>query len=68
MQTNNETTTVGGILPTMRAMETGATVSFPLNKMHYVRSLAVQLGTITGRRYTTHIDRTTGVINVTRKM
>lgn len=66
IETNNAKEAVGGILPTLRVMETGDMVTFPINKMHYVRSVSVQLGTITGRRYSTHIDRKAGVIHVTR--
>lgn len=54
------------VRPTLKGMEVGEKVSFPLMQMKTVRVLASELGAIMERKYQTKADREARVITVTR--
>ena len=54
------------VRPTLKEMEVGEEVCFPLMQMKTVRVLASELGAIMERKYQTKADREARVIIVTR--
>lgn len=51
---------------TLRALEVGDSISFPIVKLMSVRAIASNLSLMMGRRYTTRVSRQERVIVVTR--
>lgn len=54
------------IQPTLKAMDVGATKTFSLTQLNGVRSSAVTIGTMYGKKFTTHVNRDKNVLEVTR--
>jgi len=52
--------------PTLRAMEVGEVRSWPLLQTNAVRSRAQTLGLMYNKKWSTHVNRETGTIDVTR--
>lgn len=60
---NTEKQNIHGTLSTMRLKSKAA---FPLSRVGSVRTLACMVNMKTGRKFSTHINRTDGTIVVTR--
>lgn len=54
------------INPVLRTMNVGQTESWPLIQLNAVRASAVALGTQFNKKYTTHVNRENGTVEVTR--
>lgn len=54
------------IHPTLKAMNVGDVVSFPLKQLNGVRSSAVTIGTMHNKKFATHVNRVDMVLEVTR--
>lgn len=49
------------------ALRVGEAKTFPISSCLSVRTLACNLGVVSGRKYATRTDREAGIIEVTRK-
>lgn len=56
----------GPVATQIRALKVNEEVHFPVAKLTTVKTCASNMGLVTGRRFTTSIDREQGVISVTR--
>lgn len=54
------------INPVLRTMDVGQTESWPLIQLNAVRSSAVTIGTQFEKKYSTHVNRENGTVEVTR--
>lgn len=54
------------VLPTLRELKVGESVSYPLNRTSYVRSVCVSYGLEWGKKFSTRINREDSAIVVTR--
>lgn len=55
------------VFPTFRQMEVGEKRTWPLMQVATIRSNTSLFNLMTGRKYTTHVNREKGVIEVTRE-
>jgi len=53
--------------PAIKALGVGDSANFPLTRVAYARTAAVNLGLELSRKFSTHIDRELEVITVTRE-
>lgn len=56
----------GPVATQIRALEVNEEVHFPVAKLPTVKTCASNMGLVTGRRFTTIVDREQGVISVVR--
>lgn len=59
-------TTDKPVLASLREMEIGDSISWPMHRMSYIRSICVTFGTEWGKKFTTKLNRAERTISVTR--
>lgn len=54
------------VSPTLKGMDVGKTINFPIHRYNVVKSQCSVIGLVSNLKFTTHIDRKNKTINVTR--
>lgn len=55
------------VIPSLRKMEVGERVAFPLSRMNCVKTSCTIASVVLGWRFSTHVNREQAAIEVTRK-